>query len=45
MSIIKHDGPFKSEEIVVVSSAPQIRYPDWCHWHRYGKAEGLVAFR
>jgi amidophosphoribosyltransferase len=40
----QNDGSFESKRIVVVSSAPQIRYPD-CYGIDMAKLEGLVAFR
>lgn len=44
MSIIKMMDRLKPKSIVVVSSAPQIRYPD-CYGIDMAKLEGLVAFR
>lgn len=44
MSIIKMMDRLKPKRIVVVSSAPQIRYPD-CYGIDMAKLEGLVAFR
>ena len=44
MSIIKMLDRLKPKSIVVVSSAPQIRYPD-CYGIDMAKLEGLVAFR
>lgn len=44
MSIIKMLDRLKPKRIVVVSSAPQIRYPD-CYGIDMAKLEGLVAFR
>ena len=43
-SIIKMMDRLKPKKIVVVSSAPQIRYPD-CYGIDMAKLEGLVAFR
>lgn len=43
-SIIKMMDRLKPKQIVVVSSAPQIRYPD-CYGIDMAKLEGLVAFR
>jgi len=43
-SIIKMMDRLKPKRIVVVSSAPQIRYPD-CYGIDMAKLEGLVAFR
>jgi amidophosphoribosyltransferase len=43
MSIIKMMDRLKPKSIVVVSSAPQIRYPD-CYGIDMAKLEGLVAF-
>jgi len=43
-SIIKMMDRLKPKSIVVVSSAPQIRYPD-CYGIDMAKLEGLVAFR
>jgi amidophosphoribosyltransferase len=40
----QNDGSFELKRIVVVSSAPQIRYPD-CYGIDMAKLEGLVAFR
>jgi amidophosphoribosyltransferase len=44
MSIIKMMDRLNPKSIVVVSSAPQIRYPD-CYGIDMAKLEGLVAFR
>ncbi|WPO80211.1 amidophosphoribosyltransferase [Flavobacterium sp. KACC 22761] len=44
MSIIKMMDRLKPKRIVIVSSAPQIRYPD-CYGIDMAKLEGLVAFR
>lgn len=44
MSIIKMMDRLNPKKIVVVSSAPQIRYPD-CYGIDMAKLEGLVAFR
>ncbi len=44
MSIIKMMDRLNPKRIVVVSSAPQIRYPD-CYGIDMAKMEGLVAFR
>ena len=44
MSIIKMMDRLAPKRIVVVSSAPQIRYPD-CYGIDMAKLEGLVAFR
>jgi amidophosphoribosyltransferase len=44
MSIIKMMDRLQPKSIVVVSSAPQIRYPD-CYGIDMAKLEGLVAFR
>lgn len=43
-SIIKMMDRLNPKQIVVVSSAPQIRYPD-CYGIDMAKLEGLVAFR
>jgi amidophosphoribosyltransferase len=43
-SIIKMMDRLKPKSIIVVSSAPQIRYPD-CYGIDMAKLEGLVAFR
>lgn len=43
MSIIKMLDRLKPKRIVIVSSAPQIRYPD-CYGIDMAKLEGLVAF-
>lgn len=43
-SILKMMDRLKPKSIVVVSSAPQIRYPD-CYGIDMAKLEGLVAFR
>lgn len=43
-SIIKMMDRLQPKKIVVVSSAPQIRYPD-CYGIDMAKLEGLVAFR
>jgi len=43
-SIIKMMDRLKPKKIVVVSSAPQIRYPD-CYGIDMARLEGLVAFR
>ena len=44
MSIIKMMDRLKPKRIVIVSSAPQFRYPD-CYGIDMAKLEGLVAFR
>lgn len=44
MSIIKMLDRLQPKNIVIVSSAPQIRYPD-CYGIDMAKLEGLVAFR
>jgi len=44
MSILKMMDRLRPKRIVVVSSAPQIRYPD-CYGIDMAKLEGLVAFR
>jgi amidophosphoribosyltransferase len=44
MSIIKMMDRLKPKSIVIVSSAPQIRYPD-CYGIDMAKLEGLVAFQ
>ena len=44
MSIIKMMDRLKPKRIVIVSSAPQTRYPD-CYGIDMAKLEGLVAFR
>ncbi len=44
MSIIKMMDRLNPKKIVVVSSAPQIRYPD-CYGIDMAKLEGLVAFK
>ena len=44
MSIIKMMDRLKPKSIVVVSSAPQIRFPD-CYGIDMAKLEGLVAFK
>jgi amidophosphoribosyltransferase len=44
MSIIKMMDRLKPKRIVIVSSAPQIRYPD-CYGIDMAKLEGLVAFK
>jgi amidophosphoribosyltransferase len=44
MSIIKMTDRLKPKSIVIVSSAPQIRFPD-CYGIDMAKLEGLVAFR
>ncbi len=44
MSIIKMMDRLKPKSIIVVSSAPQIRFPD-CYGIDMAKLEGLVAFR
>lgn len=44
MSIIKMMDRLRPKRIVIVSSAPQIRYPD-CYGIDMAKLEGLVAFR
>jgi amidophosphoribosyltransferase len=44
MSIIKMMSRLKPKSIVIVSSAPQIRYPD-CYGIDMAKLEGLIAFR
>lgn len=43
-SIIKMMDRLKPKKLVIVSSAPQIRYPD-CYGIDMAKLEGLVAFR
>jgi amidophosphoribosyltransferase len=43
MSIIKMMDRLKPKSIVIVSSAPQIRYPD-CYGIDMAKLEGLIAF-
>jgi len=43
MSIIKMMDRLKPKRIVIVSSAPQIRYPD-CYGIDMAKLEGLIAF-
>lgn len=43
-SIIKMMGRLHPKKIVIVSSAPQIRYPD-CYGIDMAKLEGLVAFQ
>jgi amidophosphoribosyltransferase len=43
-SIIRMLGRLSPKKIIVVSSAPQIRYPD-CYGIDMAKLEGLVAFR
>ncbi len=44
MSIIKMMDRLKPKKIVIVSSAPQIRYPD-CYGIDMAKLEGLIAFK
>jgi amidophosphoribosyltransferase len=44
MSIIKMMDRLKPKSIIVVSSAPQIRYPD-CYGIDMAKLEGLIAFQ
>ena len=44
MSIIKMMDRLKPKSIIIVSSAPQIRFPD-CYGIDMAKLEGLVAFR
>jgi amidophosphoribosyltransferase len=44
MSIIKMMDRLKPKSIVIVSSAPQIRFPD-CYGIDMAKLEGLVAFK
>ncbi len=44
MSIIKMMDRLNPKRIVIVSSAPQIRYPD-CYGIDMAKLEGLIAFR
>jgi amidophosphoribosyltransferase len=44
MSIIKMMDRLKPKSIVIVSSAPQIRYPD-CYGIDMAKLEGLIAFQ
>jgi amidophosphoribosyltransferase len=44
MSIIKMMDRLNPKSIIVVSSAPQIRYPD-CYGIDMAKLEGLVAFK
>ncbi|KVV13560.1 amidophosphoribosyltransferase [Flavobacterium sp. TMP13] len=44
MSIIKMMDRLKPKRIVIVSSAPQIRFPD-CYGIDMAKMEGLVAFK
>lgn len=44
MSIIKMMDRLNPKKIVIVSSAPQIRYPD-CYGIDMAKLEGLIAFR
>ncbi len=44
MSIIKMMDRLKPKSIIIVSSAPQIRYPD-CYGIDMAKLEGLVAFK
>ena len=44
MSIIKMMDRLRPKRIVIVSSAPQIRYPD-CYGIDMAKLEGLVAFK
>ena len=44
MSIIKMMDTLKPKSIIIVSSAPQIRYPD-CYGIDMAKLEGLVAFK
>ncbi|HEX9980572.1 MAG TPA: amidophosphoribosyltransferase [Flavobacterium sp.] len=44
MSIIKMMDRLKPKRIVIVSSAPQIRYPD-CYGIDMARLEGLVAFQ
>jgi amidophosphoribosyltransferase len=44
MSILKMMDRLKPKKIIIVSSAPQIRYPD-CYGIDMAKLEGLIAFR
>ena len=44
MSIIKMMDRLKPKSIIIVSSAPQIRYPD-CYGIDMAKLEGLIAFK
>ena len=44
MSILKMMDRLKPKSIIVVSSAPQIRYPD-CYGIDMAKLEGLIAFK
>ena len=44
MSILKMMDRLHPKRIVVVSSAPQIRYPD-CYGIDMAKLEGLIAFQ
>ena len=44
MSILKMIDRLKPKRIVIVSSAPQIRYPD-CYGIDMAKLEGLIAFK
>lgn len=44
MSILKMLNRLKPKKIVIVSSAPQIRYPD-CYGIDMAKLEGLIAFK
>ncbi len=44
MSIIKMMDRLKPKSIIIVSSAPQIRYPD-CYGIDMAKLEGLIAFQ
>jgi amidophosphoribosyltransferase len=44
MSILKMMDRLKPKRIVIVSSAPQIRYPD-CYGIDMAKLEGLIAFK
>jgi amidophosphoribosyltransferase len=44
MSILKMMDRLKPKSIIIVSSAPQIRYPD-CYGIDMAKLEGLIAFR
>jgi amidophosphoribosyltransferase len=44
MSILKMMDRLKPKRIVIVSSAPQIRYPD-CYGIDMAKLEGLIAFQ
>ena len=44
MSILKMLNRLKPKKIVIISSAPQIRYPD-CYGIDMAKLEGLIAFK